>query len=178
MIRPSTHGWWGILVYLGIVVGCSGVALRPTPSREGTSLAANSPVVALVTPSTPNTGSAWRYTLLHSQRQLTVVRDGQVGMPVEATGVWLLLKIQVENVSGKALVVQAADFRIVASNGQAILPDSVASALYSLRNRWAQFGGEFPPGMSSPVGAVFDVPAQMPLELCPTASRSCIALDP
>jgi hypothetical protein len=128
---------------------------------------------------TPVAGREWRYTLVRSDLQQTIARDGQFGVPVDARGKWLLLEVQVENVSEQPQIVRAADFQIVDGEGHTIAADEIGSATYSLRHRFARFGGQFRAGMGAPLGVVFDVdPAATPLRLYLPQAQAAIALAP
>jgi hypothetical protein len=134
---------------------------------------------AIVAAGTPAAGPIWRYTLLRSELQRTIPRDGQFGIPVDAQGRWLLLEVQVENVSQQAQIVHAADFQIVDAQGHVFPADEIGSATYSLRNRLARFGGEFRVGMSAPLGVVFDVePEATPLRLSLPQAPGAITVIP
>jgi Domain of unknown function (DUF4352) len=117
--------------------------------------------------------------LVHSELQRTIPRDGQFGVPVDAQGMWLLLEVQVENVSDQAQTVRAADFQIIDGKGRTIPADEIGSATYSLRNRFARFGGQFRPGMGARLGVVFDVdPDAAPLRLYLPQVPAAIMLAP
>jgi hypothetical protein len=133
----------------------------------------------VVAAGTPTAGAVWRYTLVRTELQRAIPRDGQFGVPVEAAGMWLLLEVQVENVSEQPQIVHAADFQIVDGNGRVFPADEIGSATYSLRNRLARFGGQFRAGMSAPLGVVFDVdPGAAPLRLALPQAPDAITVMP
>lgn len=178
--RRQTTGRLGLALVVAAIglAGCgSGSAGAPALGSAPSPLA--SPPPAVVVAGTPTGGGGWRYTLVRSELQRTIARDGQFGVPVDAQGMWLLLEVQVENVSEQAQTVHAADFQIVDGNGRIIPADEIGSATYSLRNRFARFGGQFRAGMGAPLGVVFDVdPDATPLRLSLPRVPGAITLTP
>ena len=167
-----------LAIVAGALAAC-GAGGGPAPAPGRTSGPPPSPTPAVVAAGTATAGNVWRYTLLRGEEQKTLARDGQFGVPVDAQGMWLLLEVQVENVSDQPQIVRAADFQIVDGKGNTIQADEIGSATYSLRNRLARFGGQFRAGMGAPLGVVFDVdPAATPLRLYLPQAQGTISLAP
>ncbi len=161
------------------LAACSAVTSPTAPPADSATGTARPSAPAVVAAGTPTAGAVWRYTLLRSALQRTIPRDGQFGVPVEAQGMWLLLDVQVENLSEQPQIVHAADFQIVDGKGQTIPADEIGSATYSLRQRFARFGGQFRAGMSAPLGVVFDVDADAtPLRLSLPQGSGAITVAP
>ncbi|HEY7064379.1 MAG TPA: DUF4352 domain-containing protein [Chloroflexota bacterium] len=163
----------------GLLVGCGAGAGPGGPAAATGPAPAGSPTPAVVAAGTQTPGSAWRYTLVHTELQRTIPRDGQFGIPIEAEGMWLLAEVQVENAGDRAQIVHGKDFQIRDGKGRIIPADEIGSATYSLRNRFARFGGEFRPGMRAPLGVVFDIdPDAAPLQLYLPQVPGAITLAP
>jgi hypothetical protein len=176
--RRIAHAVGILLIVAGALVGCN-AGSPGGPSLSSPPAPVASPTPAVVAAGTPAAGPVWRYTLLRSALQRAIPRDGQYGISVEAQGRWLLLDVQVENVSDQPQIVHAADFQIVDGQGHTFPADEIGSATYSLRNRFARFGGQFPVGMGAPLGVVFDVePDATPLRLLLPQAPGAITVIP
>jgi hypothetical protein len=176
--RASHRLGFACVLAIGALSACGG-GLAGGLAPAGSPVPVASPSPAAVAAGTPVGSGGWRYTVVRSELQRTIARDGQFGVPVEAQGRWLLLDVQVENLSEQAQTVHAADFQIVDGIGRTIPADEIASATYSLRQRLARFGGLFRAGMSAPLGVVFDVdPEAAPLRLSLPQVAGAITLTP
>jgi hypothetical protein len=155
--RYPRAAWLAVAIAVG-VVACAPAAERPNSAAgaDGQTVSPPRGEESAATVGETVTSGTWQFTVTRVARE-PAVEWSSVGNTANATGVWIVLHVRVENVGRDAAALRAADLPLRDAGGHTYSADERTSVYYSAFHRFSKPAGSYPPRIPVEVGLVYDV---------------------